>query len=315
MTPEANAAHLKAQVHAEALRLGFAYCGFTEAMPLEAEKRDLEQWLRFGYHGKMGYMADFFDERTDPNRLLPGTRTVIVVLAGYTPQQESLTEGRPKIARYAWGRDYHHVLREKLQALIRHLQQLAGPVQAQWYVDAAPVMEKAWARRAGMGWVGKNTNLIRPDAGSYFLLGEIFTEVVFPPDAPLKDYCGTCTRCLDACPTQALTPYKIDATKCISYLTIEMREEIPEAFKGRMKSWAFGCDICQEVCPWNQFATAAQNHFFRPLAHIDLTAEDWVNHTNSQYNRLTRPTALRRIRRPKWLDNLRAAGCHPQEPD
>ncbi|MDX2061950.1 MAG: tRNA epoxyqueuosine(34) reductase QueG [Bacteroidia bacterium] len=314
MLPHATAARIKAHVHEEALRLGFAYCGFARATPLEAEKHALERWLAVQYHGQMAYMADHFEARTDPQRLLPGSQTVLVVLAGYLPPEGAQQPpGAPKIARYAWGKDYHHVLREQLQALIRVIRECCGPVLAQWYVDAAPVMEKAWARRAGLGWVGKNTCLIRPEAGSYFLLGEIFTEVDFPPDDPLPDYCGTCTRCIDACPTGALTPYQIDARRCISYLTIELKDQVPQEFEGQLEGWAFGCDICQEVCPWNRFARTGHNAFFRPLPHSQLSAHTWLTHTNTQYTRFTRPTPLRRIRRPKWLGNLAAAGYNVPE--
>lgn len=296
----------------EGARLGFDLTGIARVERLDAEALDLEKWLKLGRHGTMDYMERNFDARVDPSRLVEGAKSVISVMQPYFPQAaHQQPGGAPKISRYAWGEDYHTVLKRKLYALFAAIQQKAGDVQGRVFVDSAPVMDKAWGKRAGLGWIGKNTNLIHARRGSWFFLGEIILDLELDYDGPSADHCGTCTRCIDACPTGALAPYQIDASRCISYLTIELKSEIPAAFRDHMEGWAYGCDICQEVCPWNRF-TQPQQGDFDPLAHIGLTPQQWEELTPSAFNKLIRPTAMSRVKRGKWLDTLRFLKLLPQ---
>lgn len=299
----------KTALLAEAARLGLSYLGVAQATRLEAEARRLEAWLNAGKHGSMHWMAGHFDKRTDPRLLLPGARSVIVVLQNYYPTPaERQPTGLPKISTYAYGNDYHRVLKNKLYQLIDFLRLREGNILAKAYVDSAPVMDRAWAARAGLGWLGKNTMLIHPRAGSYFFIGVILTDLVLAPDAPMTDHCGTCTACLDACPTDALKPYELDSENCISYWTIELKEALhqkhPEA---KTHGWAYGCDICNEVCPWNRFASPHNEPELRPLEHILYTPTDWRGLSKSQFNKRTRATAMSRVRHEKFMDNLRLA--------
>lgn len=296
------------QIKDKAASLGFALCGIARAGKLEQESRDLEEWLQRGLHGEMKWMENHFEMRTDPRVLMEGTRSIVSVLHNYQPQAEhQQPEGAPKISTYAWGEDYHRVLKRKLHALAEWMNEQWGEESFRMFTDSAPVMDKAWARRAGLGWVGKHTNLIHPKMGSWFFIGEILTAHDLEPDGPMKDYCGTCTKCMDACPTQALTPYQIDATKCISYLTIELRDRMPDAFRGKTQDWVYGCDICQEVCPWNSFAVAATGSEFKPLSPIlQFTRQDWKQADEKTFKKLTRYSAMSRIKWAKWQDNLDA---------
>lgn len=239
---------------------------------MEPETRRLEEWLNHGYHGKMAWMENHFDKRVDPTKLVPGAKSVITLLYNYFPEDDTPSQAAPKIARYAYGQDYHHVIKGKLKTFVEQLEERIGKVEGRAFVDSAPVLERDWARRSGSGWVGKNTLLLRQSIGSYFFLAELILDLELEPDGPGQDHCGTCTRCIDACPTEAISPqgYLLDGSKCISYLTIELKEAIPEEFKGRMEGWAFGCDICQEVCPWNRFSKAHREPAFEP--HPDLPA-------------------------------------------
>ncbi|MDX1907023.1 MAG: tRNA epoxyqueuosine(34) reductase QueG [Bacteroidia bacterium] len=288
--------------------LGFDLVGISRAAFLEAEAPDLELWLRKGLHGSMSYMSNYFDKRLDPRLLVPDARSVISVIHNYFPGPETRQpDGAPLISRYAWGEDYHTVLKTKLFRLYQELAEAAGTeVNGRVFVDSAPVMDKAWARRGGLGWIGKHTNLITPRRGSYFFIGEIILDLELDYDGPVRDYCGTCTRCLDACPTGALTPYQIDASRCISYLTIELKEEIPADFQAQLAGWAYGCDICQEVCPWNRFSKPHPGGEFAPLPHVSFTARDWQEITRPVFNRLARRSAMSRIRWPKLQQNIRA---------
>ena len=291
----------------EATRLGFLHVGIARAEQMQPEARRLEEWLNKGHQGKMGYLANHFDKRTDPTKLVPGARSVVSLLYNYFPQKEQ-EEGVPKIARYAYGRDYHQVLREKLTGLLDHLREQIGDIDGRVFVDSAPVLERDWARRSGSGWVGKNTLLLNTEIGSYFFLAEIISDLDLVPDNPTADRCGTCTRCIDACPTEAIAPsgYVLDASKCISYLTIELRGAIPEEFRGHMEDWAFGCDICQEVCPWNRFARPHEEPDFEP--HPDLLKMDrreWMEITKEVFNEVFRGSAVKRTRFKGLKRNLR----------
>ena len=301
---------LSFRIKQEAARIGFLACGVAQAGSLDAEARRLEQWLREDRNGNMAYMAEHFDMRTDPRKLVDGAKSVITVLCNYTPQpeHEHLATESPKISRYAFGTDYHHVIKDRLRQLLAYIETLVGPVNARVCVDSAPVMDKVWAVRAGLGWVGKHTNVIRKRVGSYFFIGEIILDLPLSYDAPTLDYCGSCRRCIDACPTQALTPYQIDARRCISYLTIELKEDTPEDLVPLMDGWAFGCDICQEVCPWNRFATPTLLPEFQPLDMIAAhKTVDWQGMTASQFRKKLRSSPLSRIRLAKWLRNRRHA--------
>jgi epoxyqueuosine reductase len=283
----------------EARRLGFSFVGIARAERMDEEARRLEEWLNQGYHGKMAYMENHFDKRVDPRELVPGARSVVSLAYNYFTEEKQEDPEAPKISMYAYGEDYHRVVRDKLKALLEALRREAGPVEGRCFVDSAPVLERDWAKRGGLGWVGKNTLLINPKAGSYFFLAELVIDLELAPDGPMKDYCGTCRRCIDACPTEAISPqgYLLDASKCISYLTIELKEAIPEAFQGKMDNWMFGCDICQEVCPWNRFSQPHSEPAFEP--HPDLLAmnrQDWLELTEEVFGRVFQKSAVKRAK-------------------
>jgi len=276
--------------------LGFAACGIARAGYLEEEAPKLEEWLMKGFHGKMKYMENHFDKRLDPTKLVPGAKSVIVLLYNYFPQNILPTDDGYKISKYAYGEDYHTVIKDKLRTLCERYIEYAGAFSGRVFVDSAPVLERVWAQRAGLGWIGKNTLLLSKQKGSYFFVAEIILDHEFEYDNPLNtDYCGTCTACVDACPTNAITPHQIDARKCISYLTIELREQIPEDFKGTYEDWIFGCDICQEVCPWNRFSTPHQEPRFHP--HSMLNAMDrshWEEFTQDIFTTVFKKSAVKR---------------------
>jgi epoxyqueuosine reductase len=282
----------------KAKALGFFHVGFSKAEFLEEEAPRLEHWLKQNYHGKMAYMANYFDKRLDPRLLEPGTKTIISLLLNYYPEKRQDPDS-PQIAKYAYGKDYHYVIKDKLKALLTELKQTIGDIQGRAFVDSAPVMDKVWAQKAGLGWIGKSTNLIQPRNGSFFFIAELFVDLEISPDGPIKDYCGTCTRCLDACPTDALaTPYLIDASKCISYLTIELKDaDLPTAFKGKMENWAFGCDICQDVCPWNRFSKVHQEEAFMPHPEFfNLNTQDWEALNEETFRMLFGKSAIKRTK-------------------
>jgi epoxyqueuosine reductase len=366
-----------------ALRHGFMGVGISRAEFMEPEARNLENWLAKGYHGEMGYMANHFDMRVDPTKLVPGAKSVVSLMYNYFPgdpssedehadeddihlnermqdpgyripdaennnfddrhQQlgipnineseffqlplnplkgtSSLSNELPennnslhrissdsfKISRYAYGEDYHKVVRRKLKALVSELKDAFGDFHGRVFVDSAPVMERDWAKRSGQGWVGKNTLLIHPRKGSYFFLAEIILDVEFDYDHPMRDHCGTCTRCIDACPTDAISPegYVLDGSKCISYLTIELKSNIPESFKGQMQDWIFGCDICQEVCPWNRFAMPHHETAFNQNETVkQLGTQDWIEMTDEVFNDLFGKTPLKRAGLEKLKETI-----------
>lgn len=294
---------------AEAAWLGFDACGVSEAAHLDEEARRLEQWLGAGMHAGMGWMEGHFDKRVDPRRLVEGARSVVSVLHNYYgPEQPA--PGAARIARYAWGDDYHEVMKERLAHLFEWLRAEVGEVDGRAFVDSAPVMDKAWAARSGLGWQGKNTNLIHPRMGSFFFLGELIVDVPLTPDGPLPDYCGTCTRCLDACPTDAIVqPYVVDSSRCISYLTIEHRGAWPEAAPvAAMGTWIYGCDVCQDVCPWNKFSRPTAEPRYRPRAGVtDTEVREWLELDLEAFRRRFKGSPVKRARFEGFVRNVRAA--------
>lgn len=302
-----NTSQLTAAIKARGYDLGFDLIGMSKATELTKEGKDLESWLKKGFHGEMQYMENYFDMRIDPRRLVEGAKTVISVIHNYYPEASDTTDKtKPKISRYAWGPDYHKVLKKKLYELFAYIQEEVGSeVSGRVFVDSAPVMDKAWAQKSGLGWIGKHTNLISPRRGSYFFIGEIILDLELEPDGPIKDFCGTCTRCLDACPTDALKPYQIDASKCISYLNIELKADMPESWASKTEGWLYGCDICQEVCPWNRFSKPFTGDSFKPLSHMDLSTTEWEELDEKSYKKLVRKTAMSRIKWRKMMHNLK----------
>lgn len=279
-----------------AQQLGFMACGISKATFLEEEAPRLESWLNQNHQGQMGYMDRNFDKRLDPTKLVPGAKSVVSLLFNYFPEDVPKDASAPKIARYAYGVDYHHVIKDKLFEFMHHIQEKIGEVGGRVFVDSAPVLEKAWAAKSGLGWVGKNTNLIRKQNGSYFFIAELILDIALAADGAVTDHCGSCTACLDACPTDAfVAPYKLDASKCISYFTIELKDAIPNEVKGQFDNWAFGCDICQEVCPWNRFATPHDEPAFQPKPELmRMTQNDWDEVTEELFNRLFEVSAVQR---------------------
>lgn len=292
MSRETHAAIVK-QI---AQRLGFMACGISKADFLAEEAPRLEAWLTQNYHGEMGYMARNFDKRLDPRKLVPGAKSVVSLLYNYFPSTSQQDKAAPKIARYAYGKDYHRVVKDKLFEFMHEIQQQIGAVEGRVFVDSAPVLEKAWAAKSGLGWVGKNTNLIRKQNGSYFFIAELIVDLDLAPDGAVTDHCGSCTACLDACPTNAfVAPYQLDASKCISYFTIELKDAIPTEVKGQFDNWAFGCDICQEVCPWNRFSIPHNESDFEPHPELmQLSKNDWEEITEEVFDRLFEVSAVQR---------------------
>lgn len=279
----------------EAQRLGFSFCGVSKAEFLEEEAPRLEKWLQQGMHGKMGYMENHFDKRLDPTKLVDGAKTVISFLYNYHTPTKQTDPKAPKISTYAYGTDYHFVVKDKLKELLHFINETIGEVNGRAFVDSAPVMERAWAKKSGLGWTGKHTLLINKQQGSYFFLGELIIDLELEPDGPVKDYCGTCTACIDACPTNAITPYWVDGSKCISYLTIELKDEIPQEFKGKMENWAFGCDICQQVCPWNRFSQPHNEPQFDPKDELlEMDSRQWHEITEEVFKPLFKNSPVKR---------------------
>lgn len=287
-----------------AKKQGFEYCGISTAGFLEKEAPQFEKWLKQGMHGEMAYMENHFDKRLDPRKLVDSAKSVISLLLNYFPPEEQ-KEGAPKISRYAYGRDYHKVIKKKMKALMREISEEIGEINGRAFVDSAPVMDKAWARRSGLGWIGKHTNLINKKSGSYLFVAEIISDLELTPDHPIKDFCGDCTRCLDACPTDALhTPYQIDASRCISYLNIELKKSVPEEFKKQMSGWLYGCDICQEVCPWNRFSKKSK-HFPAKDWVLEASYEEWEEVSKEVFDEELMGSAMKRAGYEKLKDTLK----------
>jgi len=287
------------RIKAEAKRLGFSFVGIAKAEHMDEEAQRLEAWLHQGMHGKMQYMENHFEKRVDPTKLVPGAKSVVSLMYNYYTEKEQTDPEAPKISKYAYGEDYHFVIKRKLKDLLHFIREEIGEVNGRCFVDSAPVLERDWARRAGVGWVGKNTLLIHPKAGSYFFLAELIIDLELTPDSPMKDYCGTCTRCIEACPTDAISPqgYLVDGSKCISYLTIELRDAIPDEFQGKMENWMFGCDICQEVCPWNRFSKPHHEPAFEPHPDLlEMDERDWQELTEEVFKKVFKKSAVKRTK-------------------
>ena len=296
------------QIKTFARNLGFSYCGIARARRLDADAKRLEQWLNKGMQGTMHYMENHFELRIDPTKLVPGAKSVITLLLNYFPEQEQIADA-PKIARYAYGKDYHEVIKKKLNSLLLLIKEHIGEVQGRGFVDSAPVLERSWAQRSGLGWVGKNGNLINKQNGSYFFIATLITDLDLQyDDAFVKDFCGTCTRCIDACPTEAILPGKVvDGSKCISYFTIELKEMlIPETMKGKFDNWLFGCDTCQEVCPWNRFADYTNENELVPIPEIlNFTSTQWEELTEENFKNVFRNSPLKRSKYDGIKRNLK----------
>ena len=296
------------KVRDEALRLGFDACGFAKAGRLEEEERRLAEWLNQGRHGTMRWMENHFDKRVDPTRLVPGSKSVVSVIGSYFHplHQEQMTDrDKPKIAKYAQGRDYHKVYKSKLKKLFSFTKELVGELHGRVFVDSAPVLDKAWAVRSGLGWMGKNANILNKDLGSFFFIGEMIVDVEFLYSSQVTDHCGTCTRCIDACPTNAIyEPYRIDSNKCISYLTIELKDKIPFRYQESLGEWMYGCDICQDVCPWNRDAKYGRMQDLHPRQKLlNKDIDYWKELTNEQYDKLFEGSAIRRAKFEKFKMN------------
>lgn len=303
-----NKFSLSQLIKQEAKRLGFDSCGISKAERLDEEAQILENWLNQERHGEMAYMANHFEKRVDPRQLVDGAKSVISLSFNYFTDKKQHDDEAPKIAMYAYGKDYHAVIRERLEQLLQLIREKAGAVTGRCFVDSAPVLEKAWAKKSGIGWIGKNTNLLTKRKGSYFFLAEIILDLELEFDGPVKDYCGTCTKCIDACPTNAIyAPYKLDASKCISYFTIELKDELlPADYKGKFHNWMYGCDICQQVCPINSQAAPNKEPAFSPSSELmNMSKADWQQLTEETFNNLFRHSAVKRTKYKGLTRNIR----------
>ena len=282
----------------KANNLGFLSCGISKAVFLEEEATKLENWLNDGKHGEMKYMENHFDMRLDPRKLVPDAKSVISLSYNYFNENLQKDKEAPKISKYAYGNDYHKVIKVKLKILFKELQKEFGDINGRVFIDSAPIMEKAWAAKSGLGWIGKNTNLISQKVGSFYFLAEIIVDLEFEYDTPVTDHCGSCTACIDSCPTGALVkPYEIDASKCISYLTIELKDEIPSEFNGKMDNWAFGCDVCQDVCPWNRFSRKHNEPLFNPNQEMmKMGKKEWEELTEETFEVIFKNSAVKRTK-------------------
>jgi epoxyqueuosine reductase len=288
--------------------LGFTYCGIAKAVFLNEDAKRLEQWLNKGMHGNMHYMENYFDLRVDPTKLVPNAKSVITLLLNYFPSQTQ-NDATPKISKYAYGNDYHEVIRDKLKKLIALIKQEIGEVNGRGFVDSAPVLERAWAQKSGLGWIGKNGNLINKQSGSYFFIATLIIDLPLQYDDVLvKDFCGTCTKCIDSCPTEAILPNKIvDGSKCISYYTIELKDALlPTGLQSKFNNWMFGCDVCQDVCPWNKFSSPTKEINFTPLPQIlNFTTTDWEEMTEESFKAIFKSSAIKRTKFNGIKRNLR----------
>lgn len=304
MTADSASKLIKQAAH----QFGFDYCGISKAVALDEDARRLESWLGKQFHGTMLYMENHFDLRIDPRKLFPGAKSVITFLKNYYPEQIQSTDG-PKVSKYAYGQDYHDIIRQQLKELLQELQTSIGQFNGRGFVDSAPVLERAWAQRSGLGWIGKNGNLITKQSGSFFFIATLITDLELVYDDPfVKDFCGSCTRCIDACPTEAILPNKVvDGSKCISYFTIELKDLlIPDNMNGQFDNWLFGCDTCQDVCPWNRFSKPHQEIGFTPIPEIlNLSTADWEAMTETQFKEIFRKSPLKRSKYAGIKRNLK----------
>ncbi len=302
MTPEKKSEIVKSLSR----KYHFDHCGIAKADFLKEEAPKLEEWLKRGYQGKMSYLENHFDKRLDPRKLVPGAKSVISLIYNYYPEKIHQNKKGPKIAKYAYGQDYHFVVKKKLNDLFNDLQIEFGEIEGRVFVDSAPVHERAWAEKGGLGWVGKNSLLLNKQMGSFFFLAEIICDLELTPDASVGDYCGTCTKCMDACPTDAIPePYVVDGSRCISYLTIELKDQIPNEFSGKMENWAFGCDICQDVCPWNRFSRSHTEEKFSPQGWQDLDESQWTEMTEEVFRKVFKKSAVKRTKFQGLKRNLK----------
>ena len=292
-------------IKSEAKRLGFLSCGISKAGFLEEEAPRLEKWLNQNRHGEMQYMENHFDKRLDPTILVPGAKSVISLLLNYYPK-ESQTEDSYKVSKYAYGTDYHFVIKDKLKQLLQFIQEEIGEVEGRAFVDSAPVLDKAWAAKSGLGWMGKHSNLLTRQVGSFYFIAELILDLELDYDHPVTDHCGTCTACIDACPTQAIVePYVVDGSKCISYFTIELKNEIPNQVKGQFDDWMFGCDICQDVCPWNRFSQPHNEPLFNPKPELlSMTKKDWEEITRDVFQKVFQKSAVKRTKFEELQRNI-----------
>ena len=289
-------------IKAEAKRLGFLSCGISKAGFLEEEAPRLENWLNQNHHGEMKYMENHFDKRLNPTLLVDDAKSVISLLLNYYPSEIQITDSY-KISKYTYGQDYHFVIKEKLQELLQNIQTEIGEVSGRAFVDSAPVLDKAWAAKSGLGWIGKNSNLLTQLVGSFYFIAELVVDLDLEYDYATTDHCGTCTACIDACPTEAIvSPYVVDGSKCISYFTIELKENIPQEMKGKMDDWIFGCDVCQDVCPWNRFSKSHNEPLFNPNPELlSMTKKDWEEITEETFKKVFKNSAVKRTK----LDGLK----------
>lgn len=289
----------------EAKRLGFMSCGVSKAGFLEEEAPRLESWLNDNRHGQMQYMENHFDKRLNPTLLVDGAKSVITLLLNYYPEEQQISDSY-KISKYAYGQDYHFVIKEKLKELLHSINENIGEVGGRAFVDSAPVMDKAWAAKSGLGWIGKNSNLLSKKTGSFFFIAELIVDIDLEYDHATTDHCGSCTACIDSCPTQAIIqPYVVDGSKCISYFTIELKENIPHEMKGSFNDWAFGCDVCQDVCPWNRFSKPHREPLFNPHPDLlSLTKKDWEEITEETFRAVFKGSAVKRTKYSGLVRNI-----------
>ncbi|WP_418509069.1 tRNA epoxyqueuosine(34) reductase QueG [Corallibacter sp.] len=290
----------------ESKRLGFLSCGVSKAEFLEVEAPRLERWLNANMHGEMRYMENHFDKRLDPTKLVEGSKSVVSLLLNYFPSQTQNIESY-KLSKYAYGTDYHFVIKDKLKHLLQFIQDEIGDVHGRAFVDSAPVLDKAWAAKSGLGWIGKHSNLLTQKVGSFYFIAELIIDLELDYDTPTTDHCGSCTACIDACPTQAITePYVVDGSKCISYLTIELKNNIPSEFKNKTDDWMFGCDVCQDVCPWNRFSKPHNEPLFNPHPELlDMTKKDWEEITEETFKKVFKKSAVKRTKYSGLTRNIK----------
>jgi epoxyqueuosine reductase len=292
-------------IHDLAAECGFDFCGISKAEELTSDAKHLETWLNKGYHGKMKWMENHFEKRINPTKLVPDSKSIISLLYNYYPETD-FDDQKLKISKYAYGQDYHYVIKEKLKQFMSLIQDRIGQVSGRVFVDSAPVLDRAWAAMSGLGWIGKNSMLITKQKGSFYFIAEIILDLELNPNSPTTDHCGSCRACIDACPTDAIIDNKvIDSNKCISYLTIELKEQIPNSYKDKMEGWVFGCDICQDVCPWNRFSTPSKEKQFKANPKLkDLHQNEWVELTEEVFKEVFKKSALKRAGYMKLTENI-----------
>ncbi|EDP97424.1 tRNA epoxyqueuosine(34) reductase QueG [Kordia algicida OT-1] len=293
-------------IKAEAKRLGFLSCGISKSEFLEEEAPRLETWLNKNMHGEMSYMENHFDKRLDPTKLVDDSKSVVSLLLNYYPSETQKDPEAPKISKYAYGTDYHFVIKDKLKQLLNFIQEEIGEVSGRAFVDSAPVLDKAWAAKSGLGWIGKHSNLLTQKVGSFYFIAELIIDLELEYDLPVTDHCGSCTACIDACPTQAIVePYVVDGSKCISYFTIELKNEIPTHVQGQFDNWMFGCDVCQDVCPWNRFSKPHNEPLFNPHPELlSMSKKEWEEITQEVFSEIFKKSAVKRTKYTGLMRNI-----------